>query len=117
MAMSVFVNCFFLAADNRAHQLLKQLSWPLLGSLMQQCLRNKSRKFAYGASAYLKVGDAPRAFVVLGFADATSLKWFTADRNMIITRNGRVIKTLGFGNDFSSSVIRRMRTRCLTVRC
>ena len=50
---------------------------------MQQCLRNKSAKIPY-ASAYLpKVGDAPRAFVVLGFADATSLKWFTADRNMI----------------------------------
>lgn len=57
------------------------------------------------ASAYLKVGDAPRAFVVLGFADTDRLKWFTADRNMIVTRNGRVIKTLGFGNDllFSDS--------------
>ncbi len=51
------------------------------------------------ASAYLKVGDAPRAFVVLGLAEDQQLKWFTADHNMVATHNGRISKTVGFDCD------------------
>lgn len=51
------------------------------------------------ASAYLKVGKAPRAFVVLGFVDHQQLTWVTADRNTVVTRNGRVVQTQGFGED------------------
>ena len=55
------------------------------------------------ASAYLKVGETPRAFVVLGFAEAGRLKWLTADHNMVVTRHGRIVKTLGFGADLLHS--------------
>lgn len=51
------------------------------------------------ASAYLKVGNAPRAFVILGLAEHGDLKWFSADKNMVVTRAGRLIKTVGFGED------------------
>lgn len=47
------------------------------------------------ANAYLRVGEAPRAFVVLAFAEQGELKWASADRNMFVTRDGRLIKTLG----------------------
>lgn len=46
----------------------------------------------------LKVGDAPRAFVVLGLAEDQRLKWFTAD-HMVVTHNGRISKTVGFDSD------------------
>ncbi|WP_316674339.1 YjbF family lipoprotein [uncultured Tolumonas sp.] len=51
------------------------------------------------ATAYLKMGKAPRAFVVLAFAENGNMKWVSADKHMLVTRAGRVIKTVGFGED------------------
>lgn len=53
------------------------------------------------ASAYLKVGKAPQAFVVLAFAEQNQLKWIGADKNMVVTQHGRVVKTQGFGEDIT----------------
>ncbi|WP_165324938.1 YjbF family lipoprotein [Pectobacterium zantedeschiae] len=53
------------------------------------------------ASAYLKVGEAPQAFVVLAFAEQNQLKWIGADKNMLATQHGRVVKTQGFGEDIN----------------
>lgn len=53
------------------------------------------------ASAYLTLGDQKQVFVVLAFAeknpltDATQLKWVSADKSMIVTENGRIVKTIG----------------------
>lgn len=47
------------------------------------------------ANAYLRVGDSPRALAVLAFAEQGELKWASADKNMFITRDGRLTKTLG----------------------
>lgn len=53
------------------------------------------------ASAYLKVGNAPQAFVVLAFIENEQLKWIGADRNIVVMRQGRVVKTQGFGEDIA----------------
>ena len=47
------------------------------------------------ANAYLRVGGSPRALVVLAFAEQGELKWASADKNIFVTRDGRLIKTLG----------------------
>jgi len=55
------------------------------------------------ASAYLQVGDSPQAFVVLAFADPdSSLTWMGADKNIFVTKYGRIIKTVGLDNDLYS---------------
>ena len=55
------------------------------------------------ASAYLQVGDNPQAFVVLAFADPdNSLTWIGADKNIFVTKYGRIIKTAGLDNDLYS---------------
>ncbi|WP_409306489.1 YjbF family lipoprotein [Pectobacterium sp. B1J-3] len=51
------------------------------------------------ASAYLKVGQAPQAFVVLAFAEHDQQKWIAADKNMVVMQHGRLVKTQGFGED------------------
>lgn len=52
------------------------------------------------ASAYIRVGDNPRAFVVLAFADKDgSLTWVSSDKTVFVTRYGRLIKTRGLAND------------------
>lgn len=53
------------------------------------------------ASAYLKVGNAPQAFVVLAFAENEQLKWIGADRNIVVMQHGRLVKTQGFGEDIA----------------
>ncbi|MEF1336720.1 YjbF family lipoprotein, partial [Vibrio rotiferianus] len=57
------------------------------------------------ASAYLKIGTQKQVFVVLAFAEtnplngAEQLKWVSADKAMIVTENGRIVKTLGLMGD------------------
>ncbi|MGR5142822.1 YjbF family lipoprotein [Photobacterium sp. DNB23_23_1] len=62
------------------------------------------------ASMYARVEDGPQAFMVLAFAENkktqglpnsdsstptnTQLKWVSADKGMLITENGRIVKTL-----------------------
>uniref|UniRef100_Q0HWU9 Lipoprotein, putative n=1 Tax=Shewanella sp. (strain MR-7) TaxID=60481 RepID=Q0HWU9_SHESR len=58
------------------------------------------------ASIYVKIEDTPQAFVVLAFAEAKTnlspvkkapealeLKWLSADKGMLVTVNGRLVKT------------------------
>lgn len=53
------------------------------------------------ASAYLKIGDQKQVFVVLAFAEQnpltgnTQLKWVSADKTMVVTDNGHIVKTIG----------------------
>lgn len=78
------------------------------------------------ASMYARVDDGPQAFMVLAFAEdsatlgltgvtglsalnspkpsRTQLKWVSADKGMLITENGRIVKTLNLpsGNLVSS---------------
>ncbi len=57
------------------------------------------------ASAYLKIGDQKQVFVVLAFAEhnpvtgKTQLKWVSADKAMIVTENGHIVKTVGLQNN------------------
>jgi hypothetical protein len=101
------LTAFFLSGcGQQSSSIIETTKLAMVGQPDTEISAQQVAKIPY-ASAYLKIGDAPRAFVVLGFANADHLKWFTADRNMLVTRTGRVIKTLGFGNDllFSDSAL------------
>ncbi|HHX8490281.1 TPA: YjbF family lipoprotein [Vibrio diabolicus] len=56
------------------------------------------------ASAYLKLGSQKQVFVVLAFAERNplngkiQLKWVSADKAMIVTENGHIVKTIGLQN-------------------
>ena len=53
------------------------------------------------ASAYLRIGSQKQVFVVLAFAEENpksnqkQLKWVSADKAMVVTENGRIVKTIG----------------------
>jgi hypothetical protein len=62
------------------------------------------------ASIYAQIEDGPQAFLVLAFAEdnlnsVTELKWLSADRAMLVTANGRLVKTYNIpaGNLLNSS--------------
>ncbi|WP_437614425.1 YjbF family lipoprotein [Erwinia sp. V71] len=46
------------------------------------------------ASMYLRIDDGQRIFVVLGYDEDGQLKWVTQDQAMLVTRNGRIVRTL-----------------------
>ena len=53
------------------------------------------------ASAYLKIGNQKQVFVILAFAEKNpstnkiQLKWVSADKAMVVTENGHIVKTIG----------------------
>lgn len=53
------------------------------------------------ASMYLRVADGQQIFVVLGFNENGQQKWITSDKAMVVTQNGRVIKTLGLSDNLN----------------
>lgn len=51
------------------------------------------------ASQYITLNHGPQLFVVLAFSEDGQQKWVTQDRAMLITRHGRLIKTIGLGDN------------------
>jgi len=51
------------------------------------------------ASIRARFGKGPRSFLVLGRYAGEELHWVSADRAVIATRHGRVVRTVGFGTD------------------
>lgn len=49
--------------------------------------------------AFVKSGDRGWATVALAFNENGQEKWISGDRAMLVTKNGYVIKTIGFTND------------------
>ncbi|MGU3415520.1 YjbF family lipoprotein [Enterobacteriaceae bacterium C34A] len=47
------------------------------------------------SSMYLRLNQGQQIFVVLGFIEQGQSKWLTADNAMIVTRQGRLLKTTG----------------------
>lgn len=47
------------------------------------------------ASQYIQLNDGPQLFVVLAFDENGQQKWVTQDQAMLVTQNGRLIKTTG----------------------
>lgn len=47
------------------------------------------------SSMYLRLNEGQQIFVVLGYIEQGQSKWLTQDHAMIVTRNGRVLKTIG----------------------
>lgn len=55
------------------------------------------------ASCYARIGDNPRALVILAKIIKNDLYWVTANRETFVTRKGRLVKTHGLQSDLTSS--------------
>nr|WP_201279493.1 YjbF family lipoprotein [Cedecea colo] len=51
------------------------------------------------ASQYMSINNGPQLFVVLAYDENGQQKWVTQDRATIVTQNGRVVKTVGLGDN------------------
>jgi len=48
------------------------------------------------ASISAKVGKGPKSLLILGRKEGDKLHWISADRAVLVTRHGRVVRTAGF---------------------
>ena len=48
---------------------------------------------------YLRLNEGQRIFVVLGYRENGLDKWLTQDRAMVVTRSGRLVKTVGLNSN------------------
>ena len=55
------------------------------------------------ASLAAKIGDAPNAILILGQVDNHELFWFSADKALLVTLNGRVIQTAGLPQNLKNT--------------
>ena len=51
------------------------------------------------ASMYLRINGGQRIFLVLGYAEQGQQKWITQDRAMLVTQQGRLVKTRGLSDN------------------
>ncbi|MBW9878681.1 YjbF family lipoprotein, partial [Escherichia coli] len=48
---------------------------------------------------YLRLNEGQRIFVVLGYIEQEQSKWLSQDNAMLVTHNGRLLKTVKFNNN------------------
>ena len=51
------------------------------------------------ASSYVRIGDGPQIFMVLALVENGRQKWLSSDKAMLVTENGRIVKTLALPED------------------
>jgi hypothetical protein len=55
------------------------------------------------AALWARIGKGPRSMLVLAEKDGEELRWLSADKAMLVTRRGRIIRTAGLTGDLSGT--------------
>ncbi|ASI89260.1 hypothetical protein BSZ05_05255 [Vibrio mediterranei] len=106
---------FLTACSQRFQDVNATMSEALFGADDIALTPEKIKQLPY-ASAYVRINEGPQIFVVLAFAEANTktgviqYKWMSSDRAMIITENGRIVKTIGLFGDNLKGIQREQQT-------
>lgn len=98
LALSLILPTFLLGCSQKASNLADTYSMLYQGFPDATYSRSDINALPY-ASIYARLGEGPRGFLVLAFAEpnattAPTLKWLSADQELIATTAGRITKTL-----------------------
>jgi Protein of unknown function (DUF2886). len=98
LALSLILPAFLLGCSQKASNLADTYSMLYQGFPDATYSRSDINALPY-ASIYARLGEGPRGFLVLAFAEpnattAPTLKWLSADQELIATTAGRITKTL-----------------------
>ena len=55
------------------------------------------------ASLFARIGKGPRSLLVLAEVAGPELRWLSADKAMLVTRQGRIVKTAGLTDDLTAT--------------
>ena len=88
--------------DNEAANILTSIKYAVYGKKSSEITRDKINSIPY-ASISAQIGKGQKSFLVLGLIDNQNLGWYSADRNVFITNNGRLVKTEGLPKNLSNT--------------
>lgn len=97
--LSILLVCLLLQACSATTKGLGSSLWhSIVGSDGVQLTDDDIQNMRY-ASQYMSINNGPQLFVVLAYDENGQQKWVTQDRATIVTQNGRVVKTVGLGDN------------------
>lgn len=95
----IILACLILQACSATTQGLGSSLWhSIVGSDGVQLTNDDIQNMRY-ASQYMSINNGPQIFVVLAYDENGQQKWVTQDRAMIVTEQGRIVKTTGLGDN------------------
>ncbi len=109
---TLFILSFLVGCSQKAAITGETLKQALFGTADISVDPQHIRALPY-ASSYVKINNTTRIFMVLAFADKNpntgniQLKWMSEDNAMIVTENGRIIKTLNLSQHNIASITPR----------
>lgn len=98
-----FIFLFLAGCSQRFQHINSTLNEAFFGFDDIELSKEKVMQLPY-ASLYARINGGHQIFMVLAFAETnpetgnTQLKWLSADKAMIVTENGRIVKTLNLPN-------------------
>ncbi|RKQ40304.1 YjbF family lipoprotein [Enterobacter sp. R1(2018)] len=97
--LSILLVCLLLQACSATTKSLGSSLWhSIAGDDGVQLTDDDIQNMPY-ASQYMSINNGPQLFVVLAYDENGQQKWVTQDRVTIATQNGRVVKTVGLGDN------------------
>ncbi|MCT4709784.1 YjbF family lipoprotein [Enterobacteriaceae bacterium H11S18] len=99
--LSILVVCLLLQACSATTKGLGTSLWhSIVGTDGVQLTDDDIQNMRY-ASQYMSINSGPQLFVVLAYDENGQQKWVTQDRATIATQNGRIVKTVGLGDNLT----------------
>lgn len=99
--LSILVVCLLLQACSATTKGLSTSLWhSIVGTDGVQLTDDDIQNMRY-ASQYMSINGGPQLFVVLAYDENGQQKWVTQDRATLVTQNGRVVKTVGLGDNLT----------------
>ena len=97
--LAILLVCLLLQACSDSTKGLGTSLWhSIVGDDGVQLTHDEIQNMRY-ASQYMRINHGPQIFVVLAYDENGQQKWVTQDRAMIVTENGRIVKTTGLGDN------------------
>lgn len=95
-AFIFFTSLVFLSACSSTQTAYLQNVELYFSSKVDNTMSSEDIALAPYDLVYVKNGERPIATMALAFIENGDYKWLSSDNAMLITRNGRIIRTLGF---------------------
>lgn len=97
--LSILAVCLLLQACSATTKGLGTSLWhSIVGADGVQLTDDDIQNMRY-ASQYMSINNGPQLFVVLAYDENGQQKWVTQDRATIASQNGRIVKTVGLGDN------------------
>ena len=97
--LAILLVCLLLQACSDSTKGLGTSLWhSIVGDDGVQLTHDEIQNMRY-ASQYMRINNGPQIYVVLAYDENGQQKWVTQDRAMIVTENGRIVKTTGLGDN------------------